>query len=97
MNFARKIWVSLFPTSDQAIEADVKREDILAKTIIAEEATVRKAGGKFKMNPLFPSTTGKIKAVRNLKHLEELKLSYCRCSNKTSRYAMAHGLPPRLN
>ncbi|TVY55845.1 Obg-like ATPase 1 [Lachnellula cervina] len=37
--------------------------DILAKTIISEEATVRKAGGKFKMNPLFPSTTTKIKAM----------------------------------
>jgi hypothetical protein len=40
------------------------KEDILAKTIIAEEAVVRKAGGKFKMNPLFPSTTAKITAVR---------------------------------
>jgi hypothetical protein len=38
--------------------------DILAKTIISEEAVVRKAGGKFKMNPLFPSTVAKIKAVR---------------------------------
>ncbi|TVY15887.1 Obg-like ATPase 1 [Lachnellula arida] len=37
--------------------------DILAKTIVSEEATVRKAGGKFKMNPLFPSTTTKIKAM----------------------------------
>ncbi|TVY37956.1 Obg-like ATPase [Lachnellula occidentalis] len=37
--------------------------NILAKTIISEEATVRKAGGKFKMNPLFPSTTTKIKAM----------------------------------
>jgi obg-like ATPase 1 len=55
----------------QEIGADVKSEDILAKTIIAEEATVRKAGGKFKMNPLFPSTTGKIKAVCNPKSLSE--------------------------
>jgi obg-like ATPase 1 len=39
------------------------RTDILAKTIISEEAVVRKAGGKFKMNPLFPSTVAKIKAV----------------------------------
>jgi len=39
------------------------RIDILAKTIIAEEAVVRKAGGKFKMNPLFPSTVEKIKKV----------------------------------
>jgi len=38
-------------------------KDILAKTIISEEAVVRKAGGKFKMNPLFPSTVAKIKAV----------------------------------
>lgn len=37
--------------------------DILAKTIVSEEAVVRKAGGKFKMNPLFPSTVAKIKAV----------------------------------
>ncbi|PVH76394.1 GTP-binding protein YchF [Cadophora sp. DSE1049] len=37
--------------------------DILAKTIISEEAVVRKAGGKFKMNPLFPSTVTKIKAM----------------------------------
>ncbi|KAE9368639.1 hypothetical protein N431DRAFT_470329 [Stipitochalara longipes BDJ] len=37
--------------------------DILAKTIISEEAVVRKAGGKFKMNPLFPSTVAKIKAM----------------------------------
>ena len=39
------------------------KRDILAKTIISEEAVVRKAGGKFKMNPLFPSTVAKIKAV----------------------------------
>ena len=45
-------------------ETNMGDEDILAKTIITEEATVRKAGGKFKMNPLFPSTTTKIKAVR---------------------------------
>jgi obg-like ATPase 1 len=38
--------------------------DILAKTIIFEEAVVRKAGGKFRMNPLFPSTVAKIKVVR---------------------------------
>ncbi|KAH9215281.1 P-loop containing nucleoside triphosphate hydrolase protein [Leptodontidium sp. 2 PMI_412] len=36
--------------------------NILAKTIISEEAIVRKVGGKFKMNPLFPSTVTKIKA-----------------------------------
>ena len=39
------------------------RTDILAKTIIIEKAVVRKAGGKFKMNPLFPSTVAKIKEV----------------------------------
>jgi hypothetical protein len=39
------------------------RIDILAKTIITEEAVVRKAGGKFKMNPLFPSTVATIKTV----------------------------------
>jgi hypothetical protein len=38
--------------------------DILAKTIISEEAVVRKAGGKFRMNPLFLTTVAKIKAVR---------------------------------
>ncbi len=42
------------------------RIDILAKTIISEEAVVRKAGGKFKMNPLFPSTVAKIKTVLTL-------------------------------
>ena len=35
--------------------------DILAKAKIAEEAIVRKAGGKFKMLPLFDETTAKIK------------------------------------
>lgn len=44
--------------------------DILAKTIISEEAVVRKAGGKFKMNPLFPSTVAKIKTVRSLPALQ---------------------------
>lgn len=37
--------------------------DILTKAIVAEEAIVRKAGGKFKMLPLFYETTGKIKAL----------------------------------
>lgn len=37
--------------------------DILQKTIIAEEALVRKAGGKYKMLPLFTETTTKIRAV----------------------------------
>jgi hypothetical protein len=38
----------------------------LSKIIISEEAVVRKAGGKFKMNPMFPSTVAKIQAVRIL-------------------------------
>jgi obg-like ATPase 1 len=37
--------------------------DILAKAKVAEEAIVRKAGGKFKMLPLFDETTAKIKAL----------------------------------
>ncbi|KAK3682125.1 P-loop containing nucleoside triphosphate hydrolase protein [Podospora appendiculata] len=37
--------------------------DILQRAIVAEEAIVRKAGGKFKMLPLFYETTGKIKAL----------------------------------
>jgi obg-like ATPase 1 len=37
--------------------------DILVKAKVAEEAIVRKAGGKFKMLPLFDETTAKIKAV----------------------------------
>jgi len=48
--------------------------DILAKTIISEEAVVRKAGGKFRMNPLFPSTVAKIKAVRT--HLTALAFKH---------------------
>jgi obg-like ATPase 1 len=38
--------------------------DILAKTKVTEEATVRKAGGKYKMLPLFDETTAKIKTVQ---------------------------------
>ncbi|KAJ5228470.1 hypothetical protein N7489_009178 [Penicillium chrysogenum] len=37
--------------------------DILAKAKVAEEAIVRKAGGKFKMLPLFDETTAKIKEL----------------------------------
>ncbi|KAF6815503.1 GTP-binding protein YchF [Colletotrichum plurivorum] len=37
--------------------------DILAKTIVAEEQIVRKAGGKYKMLPLFTETTTKIQAM----------------------------------
>jgi hypothetical protein len=39
------------------------KSDILAKTKVLEEATVRKAGGKYKMLPLFDETTAKIKKV----------------------------------
>ena len=48
--------------------------DILAKAITSEEAVVRKAGGKFRMNPLFPSTVAKIKAVRT--HLTPLAFKH---------------------
>jgi obg-like ATPase 1 len=37
--------------------------DILDKAIVAEELIVRKAGGKYKMLPLFTETTTKIRAV----------------------------------
>lgn len=37
--------------------------DILAKQIVAEELIVKKAGGKYKMLPLFTETTTKIKEV----------------------------------
>ncbi|KAK1472751.1 GTP-binding protein YchF [Colletotrichum tamarilloi] len=37
--------------------------DILAKTIVAEELIVKKAGGKYKMLPLFTETTTKIQAM----------------------------------
>jgi len=50
--------------------------DILSKTIIAEEAVVRKAGGKFKMNPLFPSTVAKIQKVRSLKTMKSQMFTY---------------------
>lgn len=49
--------------------------DILQKQIVAEEATVRKAGGKFKMNPLFPSTTAKVQAVSSLANLQMKRLT----------------------
>ncbi|KAH7319257.1 GTP-binding protein YchF [Rhexocercosporidium sp. MPI-PUGE-AT-0058] len=54
---------SIDPVRDLSNELCKKDLDILAKTIISEEAVVRKAGGKFKMNPLFPSTVAKIKAM----------------------------------
>jgi obg-like ATPase 1 len=44
-------------------ELCLKDLDILQKTIVAEDAIVRKAGGKYKMLPLFTETTAKIKAM----------------------------------
>jgi len=40
-------------------------QDILDKQIVAEELIVKKAGGKYKMLPLFYETTTKIRAVRS--------------------------------
>lgn len=57
---------SIDPVRDlNTIQSELCKKDldILAKTIVSEEAVVRKAGGKFKMNPLFPSTVAKIKAM----------------------------------
>ncbi|KAK0118088.1 hypothetical protein ONS95_012393 [Cadophora gregata] len=57
---------SIDPVRDlNTIQSELCKKDldILAKTIVSEEAVVRKAGGKFKMNPLFPSTVTKIKAM----------------------------------
>ncbi|EPE29345.1 P-loop containing nucleoside triphosphate hydrolase [Glarea lozoyensis ATCC 20868] len=57
---------SIDPVRDlNTIQSELCKKDldILAKTIISEEAVVRKAGGKFKMNPLFPSTVEKIRAM----------------------------------
>jgi obg-like ATPase 1 len=45
------------------MDSDISRTDILAKTKVLEEAAVRKAGGKYKMLPLFDETTAKIKTV----------------------------------
>ncbi|PMD61554.1 uncharacterized protein K444DRAFT_652245 [Hyaloscypha bicolor E] len=50
---------SIDPVRDlNTIQSELCKKDldILAKAITSEEAVVRKAGGKFKMNPLFPST-----------------------------------------
>ncbi|KAF4949396.1 hypothetical protein FSARC_13486 [Fusarium sarcochroum] len=44
-------------------ELCLKDLDILQKTIIAEEAIVKKAGGKYKMLPLFTETTTKIREM----------------------------------
>lgn len=75
--------------------------DILAKTIISEEATVRKAGGKFKMNPLFPSTTTKIKAVcvanssaKTIRGGKVILISY-RCWNKINQSETVLGPLPK--
>ncbi|KAL2063450.1 hypothetical protein VTL71DRAFT_5255, partial [Oculimacula yallundae] len=57
---------SIDPVRDlNTIQSELCKKDldILAKTIVSEEAVVRKAGGKFKMNPLFPSTVAKIKTL----------------------------------
>lgn len=54
--------LSLLPETNMLINRDT---DILQKTIVAEEAIVRKAGGKYKMLPLFTETTTKIKTVRD--------------------------------
>ncbi|RDL41403.1 GTP-binding protein YchF [Venustampulla echinocandica] len=57
---------SIDPVRDlNTIQSELCKKDldILQKQIVAEEAIVRKAGGKFKMNPLFPSTTAKIKEM----------------------------------
>ena len=51
--------------------------DILAKAKVAEEATVRKAGGKFKMLPLFNETTAKIKEVCQRGVFSEKTWSFC--------------------
>ena len=57
---------SVDPVRDlNTIQSELCKKDLdfLGKAIIAEEAIVRKAGGKFKMLPLFYETTGKIKAL----------------------------------
>ena len=72
-------------------------KDIIAKTIISEEAVVRKAGGKFKMNPLFPSTVAKIQKVRLLSRQadRDLELIWKRCSKETNRFETGLGLRAR--
>jgi len=57
---------SIDPVRDlNTIQSELCKKDldILGKTIIAEEAIVKKAGGKYKMLPLFTSTTAKIKEL----------------------------------
>ncbi|KAK7978498.1 GTP-binding protein YchF [Apiospora sp. TS-2023a] len=57
---------SIDPVRDLAtIQSELCKKDldILQKQIVAEEALVRKAGGKYKMLPLFTETTTKIRAM----------------------------------
>ncbi|POS73697.1 GTP-binding protein YchF [Diaporthe helianthi] len=57
---------SIDPVRDlNTIQSELCKKDldILQKTIVAEEAIVRKAGGKYKMLPLFTETTTKIQAM----------------------------------
>lgn len=57
---------SIDPVRDlNTIQSELCKKDldILQRTIVAEEAIVRKAGGKYKMLPLFTETTTKIKAM----------------------------------
>lgn len=46
--------------------------DYLQRTIVAEELIVKKAGGKYKMLPLFTETSTKIKAVNTLPYLSNI-------------------------
>ncbi|KAF1949047.1 hypothetical protein CC80DRAFT_497812 [Byssothecium circinans] len=57
---------SIDPVRDlNTIQSELCKKDldILQKTIVAEELIVKKAGGKYKMLPLFTETTIKIKAM----------------------------------
>lgn len=57
---------SIDPVRDlNTIQSELCKKDldILQRTIVAEEQIVRKAGGKYKMLPLFTETTTKIKAM----------------------------------
>lgn len=57
---------SIDPVRDlDTIQSELCKKDldILQRTIVAEEQIVRKAGGKYKMLPLFTETTTKIKAL----------------------------------
>ncbi|KAF4465010.1 GTP-binding [Fusarium albosuccineum] len=57
---------SIDPVRDlNTIQSELCKKDldILQKTIVAEELIVKKAGGKYKMLPLFTETTNKIRAM----------------------------------